>query len=92
MQAPVERFFARLESSEISGSRYTVSDGVLIFVAKCDVLARNTSIMEGVESHLSGRLSNGLRSECPTHLAWMYHRLIEFCLDLTDDPVKSFPC
>ena len=57
----------------------------LVVSFKC---ARNTSIVEGVESYLSSRLSNRLHSERPAHLAWVNHRLIEFCLDPTNDPCQ----
>lgn len=56
---------------------------------KRHVLGRHTGLMEGVQGHLGGWLSQRLRRDRTNHLAWVHDSLVEARLDLTYDPVEG---
>lgn len=52
------------------------------------VLRGDASIVEGVQGHLGGRLTEGLCGNRAHHLSWVHDSLLKAGLDLTDDPVE----
>ena len=48
-----------------------------------NVLTRDTGIVERIQRHLGGGLSNGLGGEGSTHLSGVNERLVELRLDFT---------
>lgn len=56
--------------------------------SECDVLGRDTGIMEGVKGHLSGGLTYGLSGNGSNHLTRVGNGLIEARPDFTNHPVE----
>ncbi|KAH3658798.1 hypothetical protein OGATHE_006524 [Ogataea polymorpha] len=57
-------------------------------MSEADILRRDTSIMEGVQSHLSSRFTNGLSSNDTHHLTWIHKGFQKLLLYGSQNPLK----
>ena len=84
-------FFAKNLDRDISSIQWSfdVSSAVNDLLQNRTLRVTFTSIMEGIQHHLSGWFSNGLGCQSTTHFARMYYRLVELGLDFTNHPIKG---